>query len=137
MHPIEPGMVWIGWITLVAVVITIATAIWVSAARVRTGIDGPAMTGDPKLERAIRVHANTLEHLLPFLALLWLCAWAWAPFPAAVCGIIWLFGRIIYAVGYYSAPGRRIAGFVIGMIALVLLTIGSAYGLIRLGIVLF
>jgi glutathione S-transferase len=133
---IEPGMIWIGWITLVALVLYLATAIYVSRMRGRHGINAPSMAGPPPFEYAVRVNANTLEQLVPFLVALWLCAIFWEPLPAAVLGIVWLFGRVVYAFGYYSAPGRRAPGFVIAMIALILLLVGTAYGLFRMGLVM-
>lgn len=132
----EPGMIWIGWITLAALVLYLATAIYVSRMRARHHISPPAMTGAPAFENACRVHGNTLEQLVPFLASLWMCAIFWVPLPAAILGIVWLFGRAVYAFGYYSAPGRRLPGFGIAMIALILLMIGSAYGLFRAGLVM-
>ena len=55
--------------------------------------------------------------------------WIWA-------GIVWLFGRVIYVFGYWSAPPRRQPGFILAMIALVLLLILTAYGLFRMGLVM-
>ena len=132
---IQPGMIWIGWITLAVLVFYIATAIMVSRTRGRVGIHAPQMSGHPDLERALRVQGNTLELLVPFLAALWLCAWAWAPLPAAILGLVWLFGRIVYAVGYYREAKRRAPGFFISMVSLILLMLGAAYGLIRMGLV--
>lgn len=129
-------MIWIGWITLAALVFYIATAVMVSRTRTRVGIFPPQMTGHPELERALRVQGNTLEHLVPFIVALWLCAWAWAPLPAAILGLIWVFGRIVYAAGYYREAKRRAPGFLIAMVALILLMIGAAYGLLRMGIAL-
>jgi glutathione S-transferase len=133
---VEPGMIWIGWITLVALVLYLASAIYVSRMRARHGVAPPTMAGPPPFECAVRVHGNTLEHLVPFLVALWMCAIFWEPLPAALLGVVWLFGRVIYAFGYYSAPGRRLPGFVIAMIALVLLLIGAVYGLIQMGLVM-
>ena len=136
MGSIQPGTIWIGWSTIAALILYISTALQVARARGRHRIQAPAMTGDPAFERVVRVQANTLEHLVPFLAALWLCAVFWAPLPAALLGVVWLIGRGVYAIGYYrSAPGRH-PGFVIGMIALILLILGAAYGLIRMGLVL-
>ncbi|HVT50106.1 MAG TPA: MAPEG family protein [Dongiaceae bacterium] len=135
MH-IEPGMLWIGWITLAVLVFYIGTCIMVARTRTRVGIHPPQMSGNPELERALRVQGNTLEHMVPFLAALWICAIFWAYLPAAILGIVWLFGRILYAAGYYREPRRRMLGFGIGMICLILLLIGSAYGLIRMGLVM-
>ena len=133
---IQPGMIWIGWITLAALVLYLATCIMVPRRRAKHQIWPPQMTGHPEVEIALRVQANTLEQLVPFIAALWLCAWAWAPLPAALLGVVWLFGRVLYAFGYYSAPAKRMPGFVIAMLTLILLLIGAAYGLIRLAIVL-
>jgi uncharacterized membrane protein YecN with MAPEG domain len=99
---ITPGMIWIGWITLVTLVVYMAICFQVARMRGRHGIAAPAMTGHPAFEAAIRVQSNTLEYLVPFLVVLWMCAIFWAPLPAAILGIVWLFGRVIYAFGYYS-----------------------------------
>ena len=133
---ITPGLIWIGWITIVALILYIATCIQVARARTRYGVAAPTMTGDPGFERAVRVQANTLEHLVPFLVALWLCAVFWEALPAALLGVVWLIGRGLYAVGYYRAAERRHAGFGIAMIAAILLLLGAAYGLIRMGLIM-
>jgi glutathione S-transferase len=129
-------MIWIGWITLVTLVLYLGTGIWVSRVRVRDKVYAPAMTGTPAFERAARVHSNNLEQMVPFLVALWLCAWAWAPLPAAVCGVVWLFARALYAFSYYGDPKRRGPGFGLSVLALVALIIGAGFGLLRLAVVL-
>jgi glutathione S-transferase len=94
------------------------------------------VSGHPDFERAQRIHMNTLEYLVPFLVLLWMCAIFFEPLWAAVLGILWLFGRIVYAAGYWSAPQRRYPGFFIAMVSLILLFICTAYGLFRIGLVM-
>ena len=133
---ITPGLIWIGWITVVALVFYLGLAMHAAAQRGRHRIAAPAMSGHPDFERAGRIHMNTLEHLVPFLVALWMCAIFWEPLPAAILGIVWLFGRVIYVLGYWSAPERRHPGFILAMIALVLLLIGTAYGLVRMGLVM-
>jgi uncharacterized membrane protein YecN with MAPEG domain len=133
---IEPGMIWIGWISLAALLLYIATGFRAARMRGRYGIAAPAMTGHPEFERAVRVQANTLESLVPFLVALWLCAVFWEPLPAALLGVVWLFGRGLYALGYYSTPERRHFGFIVGMFGLMLLMLGAGYGLIRMGLVM-
>jgi uncharacterized membrane protein YecN with MAPEG domain len=133
---ITPGLIWIGWITLVTLVFYIGISMRAAALRGRHGIAAPAMTGHPDFERAVRVQANTLESLVPFLVALWMCAVFWEPLPAAILGILWLFGRIVYAVGYWGAAPRRQPGFILAMIALILLLIGTGYGLFRMGLVM-
>ena len=133
---ITPGLIWIGWITLVTLLFYIGLAFVTARQRGRTGVAAPATVGHQDYERAQRIHMNTLEYLVPFLVLLWMCAIFWEPLPAAILGILWLFGRIVYAIGYWSAPKRRYPGFFLAMVAIILLFLGTAYGLIRMGLVM-
>ena len=133
---ITPGLIWIAWITLASLVLYLGLAMHAARMRGRHRIAAPAMSGHPDFERATRIHANTLEHLVPFLVALWMCAVFFEPLPAAILGIVWLFGRVIYVFGYWSAPPRRQPGFILAMIALVLLLILTAYGLFRMGLVM-
>jgi glutathione S-transferase len=133
---ITPGLIWIGWITLATLVFYIGVAFNVARLRTRTGVLAPASSGHPDFDRAQRIHMNTLEYLVPFLVLLWMCAIFFEPLWAAILGILWLFGRIVYAAGYWSAPQRRYPGFFIAMVSLILLFIATAYGLIRMGLVM-
>ncbi len=61
------------------------------------------MTGDPPLERTIRAHYNTLEWMPIFLPSLWLFAIYWNSTAAAILGLVWIAGRIIYFLGYAAA----------------------------------
>jgi glutathione S-transferase len=133
---ITPGLIWIGWITLVTLVFYLGLAMHAARLRGRHRIAAPATGGHPDFDLAVRIHANTLEYLVPFLAALWMCAVFFEPLPAAILGIVWLFGRILYVFGYWSAPPRRQPGFILAMIALVLLLILTAYGLFRMGLVM-
>ena len=83
------------------------------------------MTGDPLLERSVRVQANTLEWLPIFLPSLWLFAVYWDDRIAAVAGLVWIVGRILYATGYVADPGKREAGFLIQLLATAVLMFGA------------
>jgi glutathione S-transferase len=134
---ITPGLIWIGWITLVTLVFYLGLAMHAARLRGRHRIAAPATTGHPDFDLATRIHANTLEYLVPFLVALWMCAIFFdPPLYAAILGIVWLFGRVLYVFGYWSAPPRRHPGFIIAMIALVLLLIGTAYGLFHVGLII-
>jgi glutathione S-transferase len=117
--------------SLVALVtiLSLLTYVWMSLmvgrARAKSGIMAPAMTGDPLLERTIRVHYNTLEWLPIFLASLWLFAIYWNDLIAAGLGLVWIVGRIIYAVGYMAAAGKRELGFMIQAAAGAVLLFGA------------
>jgi glutathione S-transferase len=47
-------------------------------------------------------------------------------------GIIWLVGRMLYALGYYNEPKKRALGFVVSMMATFVLLAFAAYGLLLL-----
>jgi glutathione S-transferase len=70
--------------------------------RGRSGIKAPAMTGDPALERAIRVHMNTVEQLAMFLPALLVCAAYSGDRCTASIAALWLVGRVMYAIGYVA-----------------------------------
>ncbi|MFY7958928.1 MAG: MAPEG family protein [Elsteraceae bacterium] len=99
--------------------------------RVRHNIPAPATLGHPEFERAFRVQMNTLEHLVPFLAAILLCAFLTSAGLALTLGVAWLIGRIWYAFSYMSAADRRGPGFLIAFAALNLMIVAAAYGAIQ------
>ena len=116
---------WVTIVTLVALLVYVWMVLRVAGARRSTGISAPTMTGDPVLERHIRVQANTLEWLPLFLPSLWLFAVYWSDLVAAVLGVIWIVGRIVYAIGYVADPGKRETGFIIQALATAVLLFGA------------
>lgn len=117
-------------VTLVALLVYFWMGMRVGDARKASGIDAPAMTGHPALERAVRAHANTLEYLPIFLPSLWLCHIFWLPQdPAglivAAIGAVWIIGRILYALGYAADPAKRAMGFYIQLLATAVLLFGA------------
>ncbi len=112
-------------VTLAALICYIWMILRVGGARRRTGIQAPAMTGDPDLERHVRVQANTLEWLPIFLPSLWLFAIYWNDLFAAAAGVVWILGRIIYALSYTADPKKRGLGFAIQGLATFALLLGA------------
>lgn len=112
-------------VTLLSGVLVFAMALAVARAHSAAGIPPPAMTGDPRLERAVRAHYNTLEWLPIFLPALWLFALYWSAAWATALGLVWLAARIIYFVGYLAAPGKRYPGFLIQTVAASALLFGA------------
>ena len=105
-------------VTLLALLVYFWMGLGVARARAKCGIAAPCMTGDPLLERSVRVQANTLEWLPIFLPSLWLCHLFWTPQDptgviVAAIGAVWIVGRILYALGYVKDPGKRELGFLI------------------------
>lgn len=118
-------------VTVAALLVYIWMGIRVARARRRCGIHAPAMTGDPVLERTIRAHLNTLEWLPPFLAGLWLFSIYWNDRLAAILGLIWIVGRVLYALSYPAGETKRLPGFLIQTLVTLVLLIGAAIGAIR------
>ena len=113
-------------VTVAALLVYAWMGIRVGRARAKSGVAAPAMTGDPVLERHIRVQANTLEWLPIFLSGLWLFAIYWNDAVAAGLGVVWIAGRILYALGYVADPKKREAGFLIQTAASAALLLGAA-----------
>jgi uncharacterized membrane protein YecN with MAPEG domain len=96
--------------------------------RARHHIAAPAVTGHEEYERAYRVQINTLEHMAFFLPSMWLFAWAVSAVWAALIGLVWIAGRILYAMAYYRDPTKRAPGMMITFLAQTALFIGAAIG---------
>jgi uncharacterized membrane protein YecN with MAPEG domain len=117
---------YVALVTLLTVAVYFWMATKVVRCRKRVGILAPAMTGDPTLERTIRAHVNMLEWLPIFLPSLWLFAIYWNSNVAAMLGLVWVIGRIIYFLGYVAQPGKRYPGFFIQSSAAAILLLGAA-----------
>ena len=116
---------WTALVTLLTLLVYFWMSLQVGRARGKSGINAPAMTGDPTLERAVRVHYNTLEWLPIFLPSLWLFAIYFNELIAAGLGIVWIAGRLVYSAGYMADPAKRSSGFLIQLLACAVLLFGA------------
>jgi glutathione S-transferase len=120
-------------VTVFAVLLFFWTGYQVGVMRGRHNIAAPATTGNPEFERTFRVQMNTLEQLVVFLPLLWLSNsyfMMW-PYMTGALGLVWIVGRIMYAVGYVKDPKDRSTGFLIAMIATLGLLITTVIGIVQ------
>lgn len=121
-------------VTLLTVLLLFGTAFAVGRARGRYQIKAPATSGHPAFERAFRAQMNTLEATVMFLPLLWLAAYYGFALWAGIAGLVWIVGRVWYAVAYLKQAEKREGGFVLGMLGwaatLVLAAIGVARALL-------
>ncbi len=127
--PVMGGVV---LVTVAAVALYLWLCLRVETTRGKYGVPAPVMTGQPDFERIVRVQANTLEQLAPFLAGLWLCALFFDQWAAVLLGLVWLVGRVWYALAYWWDAKKRTPGFTIAFFATVLLLLGGAVGAVRL-----
>ena len=125
-----PATLLTGLVTLLAILVTIGTAMLVARVRTQTGVQPPAMSGHPSVERALRVQGNTVESFIVFLPALWLAALYFQGWIPPIIGLVWCLGRIAYAVGYMSDASRRHVGFFICMMSILALIVLAAIGII-------
>ena len=111
--------------TLLSLLTYFWMALRVARARGRYGVAAPAVTGNEDFERVFRAHQNTLEWLPLYLPSLWLFALYWNDNVAAILGVIWIGGRVLYATGYARAAGSRSLGFMIQALAVGVLLFGA------------
>lgn len=116
---------WTAIVTIVALLVYFWMSLQVGKTRSKCGINPPTMTGDPLLERAVRVQSNTLEWLPIFFGGLWLFAIYWNDAVAAGIGVVWIIGRLVYSAGYMADPGKRSTGFLIQFLAGGVLLLGA------------
>jgi glutathione S-transferase len=118
-------------VTLMALLVYFYTFGAVGRARAQYGIKAPAVTGNEHFERAYRVQMNTLEQMALFLPALWLYAAYVSDRGAAVGGLVWVIGRVVYALAYTRDPASRGPGVMITLLASAGLWLGALYGVAR------
>jgi glutathione S-transferase len=116
--------------TVLAILFSVWTGILVARTRRRVGIQPPAMTGAPELERAVRIQGNTLEQFAIFVPALWLAAIYFQGWIPAVLGLTWCLGRVIY-VPLYLAGKNRFAGFALTIFSTLILVVLALIGIVQ------
>ena len=126
-----PAVILSAAVTVLAVLILLGAAIMVSRVRRRVGIAPPAMTGSPELDCALRVHGNTVEQFIMFAPALWLATLYFQGWIPPILGAVWCLGRIVYVMGYDSAAEKRLPGFIISQLSIVVLWILAVIGVVN------
>jgi len=112
-------------VTCLTILFYFFTCVQVAKARAAFGVKAPAISGNPDFERVFRVQMNTLEWMPILLPSLWLFAIYISDAIAAVLGLVWIAGRILYMTGYSQAADKRGPGFGIQAAAAILLWLGG------------
>ena len=94
-------------VTCLTILFYFFTSVRVARARAAFKIKPPAISGNADFERVFRVQMNTLEWLPIFLPALWLFAVYVSDKYAALAGLGWISGRILYMTGYEKAAEKR------------------------------
>jgi uncharacterized MAPEG superfamily protein len=115
-------------VTILIVIFTFYLSIGVG--QMRGEVPAPATTGNIEFEKRFRAHYNTIEHMVMFLPMMWLSLAQWGDVITASIGGVWLIGRIIYAHHYIKDPLRRTPGLLIGLAALLAVTVGAVINVV-------
>ena len=120
---VYPGMV-----SSLALLVYYFTLLRSGMARGKYKVVAPSHSGPPEYECYVRAHQNTLEHLALFLPGLWLFSFAVNPLWAAGIGLLWPAGRLWSALGYTTAPEKRVPGLLMSMPPIYIFVLGSLIG---------
>lgn len=128
-----PAIILTAAVTILAALICLGTAILVARTRAKQKVLVPAMSGDFKVECALRVQGNTVEQIVIFLPLLWVAALYshYTGWLVPLIGLCWCIGRILFAMGYMSEPKKRGPGFTISVFSSIALAILGIIGVVQ------
>ena len=118
-------------VVLLTIILQFGTVYAVGRARGKYDIKAPATSGHPAFERAYRVQMNTLENVAMFLPSLWLAVHYGYVLWAGVAGLVWVLGRVWYALAYLRDPKKRGSGYLVSMIGWAVLVVMAVLGLGR------
>ena len=117
-------------VTLLIVLYYLWVGIHVGIVRGKVKIQAPAVTGDPLLERALRVQMNAVEYAPAILPALWLAALWLNDLWAAAVGLVWVLARIAYGTMYMANPASRGPAFGVQFLCIVVLIGMALVGLV-------
>lgn len=118
-------------VILLAVIVYFWLGLRVGQARAKYGVKAPAITGNADFERTFRVQMNTLEWMPIFLPAAWLAAIYVSDILAALLGLVWIAGRVLYMRGYAEAAEKRETGFFVQAIATGALWAAALIGVLK------
>lgn len=115
-------------VTLASIFVLFWMATRIGKARREHDIKAPEHSGPDAFNRVMRTYLNTQEMLMLYLPSLWLFALTISDMWAAIIGVFFPIGRVLFALGYYEEASKRTRGFMIGFIATIILLIGATLG---------
>ena len=121
-------MAYVTVIAMLALIEYLYFGVQVGGARGRTGVQAPAVSGDPAFERVYRAHQNTLEQLIIFIPALYATAYYAHELYAAAAGVAFLIGRALYFRTYSKDAEKRGPGMLITAAANIALIAGGLVG---------
>ncbi|XP_028315594.1 leukotriene C4 synthase-like [Gouania willdenowi] len=96
-------------VTVLAVLQQVYFSLQVIYARRRFRVSPPVTVGPPQFDRIYRAQVNCSEYFPLFITLMWISGVFLSPVVSSVCGLLYLFSRLMYFWGYSRSADRRLA----------------------------
>ncbi|NWT61764.1 LTC4S synthase, partial [Erythrocercus mccallii] len=122
---------WLAAVTVLGVLEQAYFFLQVIYARRLFGISPPKISGPPEFERIFRAQVNSSEYFPIFLALLWQAGLFFHQGLAAALGLLYLYARYCYFMGYKASSSERLAPIYFSAGVLWILIAVSALGIVH------
>ncbi|NXX68625.1 LTC4S synthase, partial [Spizella passerina] len=122
---------WLAAVTVLGVLEQAYFFLQVIYARRLFGISPPKISGPPEFERIFRAQVNSSEYFPIFLALLWQAGLFFHQGLAAALGLLYLYARYCYFMGYKASSSERLAPIYFSSGVLWILIAVSALGILH------
>ncbi|NXQ33913.1 LTC4S synthase, partial [Alaudala cheleensis] len=122
---------WLATVTVLGVLEQAYFFLQVIYARRLFGISPPKISGPPEFERIFRAQVNSSEYFPIFLALLWQAGLFFHQGLAAALGLLYLYARYCYFMGYKASSSERLAPIYFSAGVLWILIAVSALGILH------
>ncbi|XP_012430148.4 leukotriene C4 synthase [Taeniopygia guttata] len=122
---------WLAAVTVLGVLEQAYFLLQVIYARRLFGISPPKTSGPPEFERIFRAQVNSTEYFPIFLAVLWQAGLFFHQGLAAALGLLYLYARYCYFMGYKASSSERLAPIYFSAGVLWILIAVSALGILR------
>ncbi|NXH49884.1 LTC4S synthase, partial [Dicaeum eximium] len=122
---------WLAAVTVLGVLEQAYFFLQVIYARRLFGVSPPKISGPPEFERIFRAQVNSSEYFPIFLALLWQAGLFFHQGLAAALGLLYLYARYCYFMGYKASSSERLAPIYFSAGVLWILIAVSALGILH------
>ncbi|NXH57822.1 LTC4S synthase, partial [Rhabdornis inornatus] len=122
---------WLAAVTVLGVLEQAYFFLQVIYARRLFGISPPKISGPPEFERIFRAQVNSSEYFPIFLALLWQAGLFFHQGLAAALGLLYLYARYCYFMGYKTSSSERLTPIYFSAGVLWILIAVSALGILN------
>ncbi|XP_068061987.1 leukotriene C4 synthase-like [Anomalospiza imberbis] len=122
---------WLAAVTVLGVLEQAYFFLQVIYARRLFGISPPKTSGSPEFERIFRAQVNSSEYFPIFLAVLWQAGLFFHQGLAAALGLLYLYARYCYFMGYKASSSERLAPMYFSAGVLWILIAVSALGILH------